>query len=80
MKVKYHVLEKDVTVTFTPEEINELILICDASQVLHRQLMRRCKRNTEHWNDYKRMVERDNRVLKRFTDILASGPIKEIDV
>ena len=80
MKVKCHVLEKDVTVTFTPTEVNELICICDASKMLHEQMMKGLARNTEAWNKYKRLVERDKRIQKKFSDILASSPLKEIEI
>ena len=56
MKLKRCVLKEDVSITFTPEEIWELILICEGSKVFNRENMRKHSPKTTYYGDYKSMV------------------------
>ena len=77
MKIRRHILQESVTVTLTPDEIDELIVICEGSIVLDSMYMRDHKRNSKVWEDYKSLKETAERIQNKFVDIINTGPIVE---
>ena len=80
MKIKRHVLQENVTVTFTPDEIDELILICQGDKVLNSMYKRDFKRNSKWWKEYESLEKMAERMQNKFIDILYTGPIIEEEI
>ena len=68
MKVKQYVLKEDISITFTPEEIWELILICDGDKVFNQNNMREFSNGTMPYEDYRRMAESADRMQKKIME------------
>ena len=57
MKVKQTVLKEDVSITFTPEEIWELILICEGDMSYCKDAMNSYPKGSKGYNEYMRLKE-----------------------
>ena len=68
MKVKQLVLKKDVSISFTPDEIWDLILICEGATVFNHNNMREHSVGTMPYNDYKRMAESAERMQNKIIE------------
>lgn len=81
MKVKHYVLKEDVAITFTPEEVWDLILICEGDKVFNQENMRKYSPGTMLYKDHKRMAKTAERMQNKFIDIRNSyGVIEEVEV
>ena len=80
MKVKHHILKENVTITLTPDEVFDLIVICEGDIVLSKQYMRNFKRNSKGWKEFKKAKERAVRMQNKFITIRNTGPIEEIEI
>ena len=79
MKAKCYVLKEDVSITFTPEEFLELILICEGDKVLNQEAMRQYPKGSKGYEEYKRLAEIPERVQNRVFDIRKQyGVLEEI--
>lgn len=80
MKAKCYVLKEDVVITFTPEEICDLIIICEGSKVFNYENMRKHSTNTTPYKDYKRMAEAAKRMQSKIIKIRNShGTLEELE-
>ena len=80
MKVKCHVLEEDVAVTFTPEEIQELIIICEGDIVFNTDAMREYPKGSKGWYEYDKLRQIAKRMQDKIIAIRNTGPIKEVEI
>lgn len=80
MRIKCHELQTDVVMTFTPDEIWDLIVICEGSKVLYKQYMREVVKNSLLWKDYKNLLEKAQKIQEKFINVRNLGPIVEIEI
>ena len=81
MKVKHIVLKEDVSITFTPEEIWDLILICESSGSYYHDSMVSYPKGSKGYDEYKRLKEMPERMQKKIIDIRNKyGVIEETEV
>ena len=67
--VKQYVLKEDVSITFTPEEIWELILICEGNKSYCNDAMNSYPKGSTGYNEYKRLMEIPERMQKKIMDV-----------
>ena len=81
MRVKQCVLKQDVSITFTPEEIWELILICEGDKVFNQENMRKHSHGTMPYEDYHRMAESADKMQKKIMEARSQyGVIEEVEI
>ena len=81
MKVKKYVLKEDVSITFTPDEIWELILICEGDKSYCKDAMNQYPKNSKGYNEYKRLMEVPERMQEKIIAIRNKySVIEEVDV
>lgn len=81
MKVKQYVLKEDISITFSPEEIWELILICEGDKVFNQNSMREFSKGTALYEDYRRMAESADRMQKKIMEARRQySVIEEVEV
>ena len=77
MKVKQYVLKKDLSITFTPEEIWELILICKGDMSYCKDAMNSYPKNSKGYNEYKRLREIPERMQKKIIELRNAHSVLE---
>ncbi len=77
MKVKQYILKEDLSITFTPEELWELILICEGAKVFNRDNMREVKKGCDLYDDYKRMAETAERMQNKLIELRDKNSVTE---
>ena len=81
MKVKHIVLKEDVSITFTPDEIWDLLLICESSRSYYHDSMVSYLKGSKGYDEYKRLKEMPERMQKKIIDIRNKyGVIEETEV
>ena len=81
MKVKQYVLKENVSVTFTPEEICELTLICEGDKVFNQTNMRDYSPGTQPYTDYKKLSEMAERMQNKIMDVRKQhGVLEEVEL
>lgn len=81
MKVKQIVLKEDVSITFTPEEIWELILICEGDKSYCKDAMNSYPKGSKGYNEYKRLKEIPERMQNKIISIRDKyGVLEETEV
>lgn len=81
MKVKHIVLKEDVSITFTPDEIWDLILICESSRSYHHDSMVSYPKGSKGYDEYKRLKEMSERIQNKIFEIRDKyGVIEETEV
>jgi hypothetical protein len=79
MKAKCYVLKEDVSITFTPDEIWDLIVICEGSKSFNKDAMSQYPKGSKGYTEYKQLFERAERIQKKIIDIRnAHGVLEEI--
>ena len=74
---KQYVLKNDVSITFTPEEIWELILICEGDMSYCKDAMNSYPKNSKGYNEYKRLGEIPERMQKKIIAIRNANSVLE---
>lgn len=77
MKVKHYVLKEDLSITFTPEEILELILICEGDMSYCKDAMNSYPKNSKGYNEYKRLREIPERMQKKIMELRNAHSVLE---
>ena len=77
MRAKCYVLKEDVSITFTPEEIWELILICEGDMSYCKDAMNNYPKNSKGYNEYKRLREIPERMQKKIIAIRNANSVLE---
>ena len=76
---KQYVLKDDVFVIFTPDEIWDLIVICEGDKVFHQENMRQYAKGSKAYNDYKELFEKAERMQNKLIEIRNShGVLEEV--
>lgn len=76
-KTKQYVLNKDVSITFTPDEIWELILICEGDMSYCHDAMNSYPKGSRGYNEYKRLREIPERMQKKIIAIRNANSVLE---
>lgn len=74
---KQYVLKKDVSITFTPDEIWELILTCGGAMSYYKDAMNRYPKNSKGYNEYKHLREIPERMQKKLIAIRNANSVLE---
>ena len=75
---KCYVLKEDVSITFTPDEIWELIVCCEGDKSYCKDAMKQYPKNSRGYNEYKHLYERAEKMQKKIIDIRnAHGVLEE---
>lgn len=67
MKVKHYVLKEDLAITFTPDEIWDLVVICEGAKVFNSNAMRSYPKGSKGYVEYKQLVNTAERMQKKIT-------------
>ena len=79
MGAKCCVLKEDVSITFTPDEIWELIVICEGDKSYCKDEMNQYPKGSRAYNEYKDSFDTAERVQKKIIEIRNShGVLEEI--
>lgn len=74
---KQYVLKKDVSITFTPDEIWELILTCEGAMSYYKDAMNRYPKNSKGYNEYKHLRGIPERMQKKLIAIRNANSVLE---
>lgn len=74
---KQYVLKKDVSITFTPDEVWELILICEGDKSYCHDAMNSYPKGSKGYNEYKRLKEVPERMQKKIIAIRNANSVLE---
>ena len=73
------VLKKDLEITFTPDEIWELIVICEGDKSYCKEAMNQYTKGSRGYNAYKDLFEKAERMQKKIIELRnANGVLEEI--
>ena len=76
---KCYVLKEDVSITFTPDEIWQLIVCCEGDKSYCKDAMNSYPKGSKGYNEYKNLFERAERMQKKIIDIRnAYGVLEEL--
>lgn len=76
---KCYVLKEDVSITFTPDEIWELIVICEGDKVFNKNAMRQYREGSRAYNEYKELYDLAEKMQQKIIDIRNThGVLEEI--
>ena len=76
---KCYVLKEDVSITFTPDEMWQLIAICEGDKVFNQNAMRQYRKGSKGYTEYKRLVDIAERMQKKIIAIRnANGVLEDI--
>ena len=64
---KQYVLKEDLSITFTPEEIWNLVFICEGAKVLNQGYMRDYPKGSKGYTEYKRLADIAEKMQKKIT-------------
>ena len=77
---KCYVLKEDVSITFTPDEIWDLIVICEGSKSFNKDSMSEYPKGSKAYTDYKHLFERAEKMQNKIINIRnAQGVLEEVD-
>ena len=74
---KQYVLKNDVSITFTPEEIWELIVICEGDKSFCKDAMNQYPKGSRAYNEYKDSFETAERMQKKIIEIRNANSVLE---
>lgn len=81
MKVKQYVLKDNVSITFTPDDIWELILICEGDKSYNKNAMSQYPKNSKGYLEYKELYDRAEKMQQRIISIRnANAVLEEVEV
>ena len=66
---KQYVLKNDVSITFTPDEIWELIVICEGDKSFCKDAMNQHPKGSRAYNDYKESFETAEKMQQKIIEI-----------
>lgn len=75
---KRYVLKDDVSITFTPDEIWQLIVVCEGAKVHNKNIMQYFQ-DSRPYNDYKELYDWAEKMQQKIIDIRnANGVLEDI--
>ena len=76
---KKYVLKDNVSITFTPDEIWELIIICEGSMSYNKDAMNSYPKNSRGYLEYKKLYDEAEKMQQKIIDIRnANGVLEEV--
>lgn len=76
---KCYILKEDVSITFTPDEIWDLIVICEGDKSFCKDVMNSYPKGSRAYNEYKDSFETAERMQKKIIAIRnANGVLEDI--
>ena len=76
---KCYVLKEDVSITFTPDEIWDLIVICEGDKSYNKDAMNQYPKGSKGYNEYQKLFEAAERMQKKIIEIRnANGVLEEL--
>ena len=79
MKVKQYVLKEDLSITFTPEEIWQLIVCCEGDKSYCKDAMDQYPKGSLGYLEYKKLYEEAEKMQQKIINIRnANGVLKEV--
>jgi hypothetical protein len=76
---KHYVLKDDISITFTPEEIWQLIVICEGDKVFNQNVMRQYRKGSRAYNDYKELYDWAEKMQQKIIEIRNThGVLEEV--
>ena len=74
---KQYVLKDDVSIIFTPDEILDLIFICEGAMSYCKDAMNIYPKNSKGYNEYKRLRAVPERMQNKIIDIRNTNSVLE---
>ena len=74
---KQYVLKDDVFITFTPEEIWQLIVICEGAKVYNKNIMDQYFQDSRPYNDYKELYDWAEKMQQKIIEIRNTHSVLE---
>lgn len=74
---KRYVLKKDLDITFTPEEVWELIVICEGDKSYCKDAMSQYPKGSQGYNEYKDLFEKAERMQKKIIELRNANSVLE---
>lgn len=76
---KCYVLKEDVSITFTPAEVWQLILCCEGALSYYRDAMNKYPKNSKGYNEYNKLYEEAEKIQQKIINIRnANGVLEEV--
>lgn len=76
---KCHVLKKDLAITFTPDEIWELIVICESAKSFSKDSMNQYSKGSRAYDEYKKSFAVAERMQNKIIELRnANGVLEDI--
>jgi hypothetical protein len=76
---KCYVLKKDIDITFTPDEIFELIIICEGDKSYCKDAMSQYPKGSRGYTEYKHLFDRAERMQNKIIELRnANGVLEEV--
>lgn len=76
---KCYVLKDDISITFTPDEIWELIVCCEGEKSYCKDVLNQYPKNSKGYNEYKHLYEEAEKMQQKIIDIRnANGVLEEV--
>ncbi len=76
---KHYVLKDDISITFTPDEIWQLIVICEGDKVFNQNVMRQYRKGSRAYNDYKELYDWAEKMQQKIIEIRNThGVLEEV--
>lgn len=74
---KCYVLKEDISITFTPDEIFELIICCEGDKSYCKDAMNKYPNNSKGYNEYKHLYERAEKMQKKIIELRNAHSVLE---
>lgn len=74
---KCYILKDDVSITFTPDEVWDPILICEGDMSYCKDAMNTYPKNSKGYNEYKQLREIPERMQKKIIAIRNANSVLE---
>ena len=74
---KCYVLKEDVSITFTPDEIWQLLAICEGDKVFNQNAMRQYRKGSKAYNDYKELYDLAEKMQQKIIHIRNTNGVLE---
>lgn len=76
---KHYVLKEDISIAFTPDEIWQLIVICEGDKVFNQNAMRQYREGSRAYNEYKELYDWAEKMQQKLIEIRNShGVLEEV--
>lgn len=74
---KCHVLKKDLAITFTPDEIWELIVICESAKSFSKDSMNQYSKGSRAYDEYKESFAVAERIQNKIIELRNTNSVLE---